>query len=139
MAKMGAPIKEVNWKTFENLCAIHCTEEEISMILGVSMDTLERRIKETYDCTFAELYKQKAADGKMSLRRTMWDKALRKQDNTMLIWLSKNHLGMKDEVEHTHSGNPDKPVNVKYVWADKAGVEEDSPKVDPSFYDKPSK
>lgn len=112
--KGGRPRKEIDWRMFDQLCAIHATLAEISAVLGVSVDTVERHVKEQFGIGFAELYQQKAANGKTSLRRAMWKKALEQQDNTMLIWLSKNHLGMTDKAEERII--QDRPSEVKIVW-----------------------
>lgn len=62
--------------------------EEIAAVVGCSVDTLERR--------FAEVIKTGKDTGKSSLRRLMWSKA---QDGNvaLMIWLSKQHLGMTDK------------------------------------------
>ena len=48
----------INQSTFENLCAIQCTKEEISSVLDISEDTLERWCKETYNKNFAKKYQK---------------------------------------------------------------------------------
>lgn len=82
---------------FEKLCAIQCTREEISAVLNVSYSTLLRWCNEIYGTDFETIYKEKKQFGKMSLRRTMFRQA--EKNPTMAIWLSKQHLGMKDNVE----------------------------------------
>lgn len=71
----GRPRKEVDWKVVNQMCAIHCTGEEIAGVLDISYDTLNRRCKEEYDVSFAEYFKQKSAEGKMSLRRKQFTAA----------------------------------------------------------------
>lgn len=97
MAKMGRPLKEINQKTFENLCAIQCTLVEIAGVFDCCEDTIENWCKRTYKETFSEVYKKKSAMGKMSLRRNMFKQA--EKNATMAIWLSKQHLGMTDKIE----------------------------------------
>ena len=87
---MARPRKEVNVELLEELAKLHCTQEEMASILKVSVDTLQRR--------FAAHIKEARDHGKMSLRRKMWELAL-SGDRTLLIWLSKNELGMSDKVE----------------------------------------
>ena len=95
---MARPRKEIDFNEFEKLCAMQCTAEEIAGWFSVSVDTIERRVKEHYDCGFAEIFKEKRGTGKISLRRAMFQKAI--EGNTaMLIWLSKNYLGMSDKQE----------------------------------------
>lgn len=111
---MGRPRLDIDFESFEKLCALHCTLEEIAAFLHVSADTVERRVKEHYGSTFAEIHREKAAAGKISLRRAMWEKATKSRDNTMLIWLSKNHLGMSDK--HEERVIQEKPTEVKIIW-----------------------
>lgn len=93
----------INRSTFENLCAIQCTKEEISSVLNISEDTLERWCKETYNQNFAVVFAEKKQVGKMSLRRSQW--RLAEKNPTMSIWLGKQYLGQRDsfpdEVNYT--------------------------------------
>ena len=88
---------KINQSTFEKLCAIQCTREEISAVLNVSNSTLYRWCLETYGTDFDTIYHEKKQFGKMSLRRTMFRQA--EKNPTMAIWLSKQHLGMRDNIE----------------------------------------
>lgn len=98
-SKMGRPFLDIDFDALEKMASIHCTQEEISFILGVSIDTLERAVKRKHGVTYAEFCRQKRAFGKMSLRRAMWQKATQEKDNTLMIWLAKNHLGMTDRIQ----------------------------------------
>lgn len=98
MAKMGRPRKEINQDTFEKLCGIMCSEEEIASVFDCSVDTIERWCKRTYSTTFAEVYKEKSAKGKASLRRMQWQ--LAEKNVGMAIFLGKQYLGQKDHVEY---------------------------------------
>lgn len=95
---MGRPKIEIDFKGLKKLCNIQCTLVEISQWFNCSEDTVERRVKEKYDITFAEYYKKNSARGKMSLRRKQMQVAL-KGNVTMLIWLGKQHLGQTDKTE----------------------------------------
>jgi hypothetical protein len=87
---MARPKKQIDEKLLANLSQIHCTLEEMSSILGVSIDTLERR--------YAALIKENRDKGKMSLRRKLYEMALQKNNLGAIIWLSKQHLGMSEKV-----------------------------------------
>lgn len=101
--KMGRPKKAIKKSTFESLCNIQCTEDEICAVLGISKSTLLVWCKDTYDGqTFQDIYKKLASYGKASLRRTQWNMA---QDNyKMAIWLGKQYLGQRDNVEVSANG-----------------------------------
>lgn len=95
---MGRPRIEFSnddWILLSKLCGLHCTLIEIAYALDVSEDTIERRIRERFDCTFAEYYKRESAGGKSSLRRMMW-KSAEKGSVPMQIFMSKNLLGYRD-------------------------------------------
>jgi len=95
----GRPEKIIDWELAARLASIHCKHEEIAWMLQVDLDTLQRRSKKANGVSFADFVDQKRGLGKVGLRRAMWNKALETKDNTMLIWLSKQHLGMTDKVE----------------------------------------
>ena len=50
----------------------------------------------TLQRNFAEIIDRFKNKGKASLRKKMWDKAIKKDNTHMQIWLSKNELGMKE-------------------------------------------
>lgn len=88
---MARPKLQIDADLVEKLAQIQCTPKEIAAIVGCSEDTISTRFKEI-------LIKGKET-GKMSLRRAMFKKA-QEGNATLLIWLSKQHLGMVDKVEH---------------------------------------
>jgi transposase len=94
--KGGRPRKEIAPHTFERLCEVQCTLEEIAHVLDVSEDTVERWCKRTYELGFADAYKKLSATGKTSLRRYQFE-AAKKGNVTMQIWLGKQYLGQTDK------------------------------------------
>ena len=97
---MGRPNKKVDEKVIANLSQIGCTQEEIGSVVGISARTLQRR--------FSDLVEENKNIGKASLRKRMWASALKGNPN-MMIWLSKNYLGMKDRTQ-TESINEPLPL-----------------------------
>lgn len=93
---MARPNAEINKQTFENLCIIQCTEEEICTVLGVTDKTLTNWCKRTYGMGFSEIYRQKREGGKASLRRMQW--RLAERNAAMAIFLGKNLLGQRDNI-----------------------------------------
>jgi len=87
---LGRPKKELDKDIIANLSKIGCTQEEIGSVVRISARTLQRR--------YAEIIEVNKNIGKSSLRKKMWQTALRGNPN-MQIFLSKNVLGMKDRVE----------------------------------------
>lgn len=101
MSNLGRPkilFSDQQWLYIEQMCAIQCTCEEIASVLGVSVDTLSRRIADEYEVTFADYFKKHSSLGLMSLRRLQFDKA-KSGNTTMLIWLGKQYLGQADKKE----------------------------------------
>lgn len=96
MAAMGRPRKPIKIEQFESLCAIQCSKEEICAVLGVSDKTLDKWVKEVYgeETSFSEVFRQKRAGGKASLRRTQWRHA--EKNIVMSIFLGKQYLGQAD-------------------------------------------
>lgn len=90
----------ISQSTFESLCAIQCTKEEICAVLSVSDNTLLRWCKETYGKDFGTIFDEKRQNGKASLRRNQWK--LAEKNPTMSIWLGKQYLGQKDNIEVEH-------------------------------------
>lgn len=87
---------EKEWEQIEELCKIQCTAEEIASVMGCSVDTISRRIDETYKLTFAEYLKIHSQGGKACLRRMQFNIA--KTNAGMAIWLGKQWLGQKDYI-----------------------------------------
>ena len=95
---IGRPKKEVDVKILGNLASIGCTIEECASVMGVSARTLRRN--------YAEIIDQNREKGKASLRKKMFDKAIKKDNTHMQIWLSKNYLGMKDRTVNENINEP---------------------------------
>ena len=95
--QLGRPIKDVDTKILANLSQIGCTQEEIGSIVGISARTLQRR--------FADLLEVNKNKGKASLRKKMYEKAMKGND-TLLIWLSKQNVNMSDRIHNTNTTEP---------------------------------
>jgi hypothetical protein len=96
---IGRPKKELDENIIAKLSQIGCTQEEIGAVVGISARTLQRR--------YADLVAKNKSIGKSSLRKKLWEKAMRGQGNDkLLIWLSKNELNMVDKVHTTQSVEP---------------------------------
>ena len=87
----GRPKKIIDYISVEKLANIQCTQEEIANFLGLSVRTLQR------DEEFCRIYKKGQDNGKMSLRRMQYK--LAEKNPTMAIWLGKQYLGQKDNIE----------------------------------------
>ena len=95
---VGRPKKNIDIEILANLSQIGCTQEDIGGVMGVSARTLQRN--------YAEIIEQNKNKGRASLRKKMWEKALKKDSTHMQIWLSKNELNMRDKVETQNITEP---------------------------------
>ena len=87
----GRPKIVVDIEILKNLASIGCPDYEIASVLNISAKTLKRN--------YADIVEQFKEKGKATLRKKMWDKAVKKDNTHMQIWLSKNYLGMKDRTQ----------------------------------------
>lgn len=95
--KGGRPRKQIDKETFEKLCDLQCTVEDLADFFSCSHDTIQRWCMAEYGESFASIHKKHMAKGKASLRRNMF--RLSEKNATMAIFLAKNYLGMSDNVE----------------------------------------
>jgi len=96
---IGRPKKEIDSDVIAKLSQIGCTQEEIGSVVGISARQLQRR--------YADLVAENKNIGRASLRKKLWSKAMRGQGNDkLLIWLSKQELGMQDRVHTTQTVEP---------------------------------
>ena len=102
--KMGRPTIDFDEKTFNDLIGLGCSQEEICWFFrdntgkSANIDTLSRWCKRKYDMTFQEYYRQNGAMAlKVAIRRNQL--ALSKKSAAMAIFLGKNYLGQKDNIE----------------------------------------
>ena len=98
MPKGGRPRFDFSDKLplVRKLASIQCTDEEIAAGLGCSQDTLARGRKRDQELDAAII--DGRANGRMSLRRAQYQKAL-DGNPTMLIWLGKQILGQRERVD----------------------------------------
>ena len=94
----GRPKLVLDERQIRELASIQCTMGEIAAVMGCSVDTLDRN--------YAEIISRGRDEGKMSLRRAQWNKAVKDGNPAMLIWLGKFYLGQKEEINFT-SSEPD--------------------------------
>ena len=87
----GRPRIIIDVEILKNLASIGCPDYEIASVLNISPKTLKRN--------YAQILEQFKEKGKATLRKKMWDKAVKKDNTHMQIWLSKNYLGMKDRTQ----------------------------------------
>ncbi len=103
----GRPPFIIDYELVKKLAHIQCTMEEIANFLGCSIKTLEKN-KE-----FIGVYKKEIEGGRMSLRRKQW-KAVDEGNITMLVWLGKQYLKQRDQVDSNVAITSVKPFSDMY-------------------------
>lgn len=92
----GAPRKTIDMDVLKRAASIGCNVGEIAAVLGIGQSTLYDHMER--DDSIALAIEEAAANGKASLRRLQWQRAMGGSD-TMLIWLGKNILKQTDRTE----------------------------------------
>jgi hypothetical protein len=105
----GRPRKQIDWVQFDKLCFMFCTESEIASWFDCSIDTIENAVQREKGVRFADYYKQKSDGGKTAIRRAQLSTALG-GSVAMQIWLGKQKLGQRDQLDHRLSGPDGGPV-----------------------------
>ena len=87
---MARPIKKINKDLLRELSGLNCSYAEMSRLVGVAESTLTRR--------YAQVIKEGRESVKTSLKRKQFEVAM--DGNVgMLIWLGKNLLNQKENIE----------------------------------------
>ena len=89
----GRPKAVIDYNQVEKLARMFCTLNEICDVLGYAKTTCLKQPG------FREAFKRGRETGKCSLRRAQYLKATKQRDSTMQIWLGKNVLGQRDNVQ----------------------------------------
>lgn len=108
----GRPRKEVDWKIFESLCEIQCTQAEICSVMKICKDTLCDKVIEEYGQEFSSIYKTYADEGKKSLRRFQFN--LAKRNPAMCIWLGKQWLGQREPESINATAPNDQKIDLTF-------------------------
>jgi hypothetical protein len=112
----------------EEMAKRHCTDDEIADYYGCTKDTIAKRKRN--DPAFRAAYIKGKSSGKMSLRSLLWKSCL-DGNVTAQIWMSKQHLGMRDVTALEHSGPQGASiesvttVRIEYVDDDEKNVDSD--------------
>jgi hypothetical protein len=87
---------DIDWSVVEEYARAGCTGAEIAGALGIHPSTLYDRCQEQFQITWTQYLTEKKAKGFAHLRKAMFSLAIEDLNATMLIWLSKNLLDMRE-------------------------------------------
>jgi len=81
--------------TARYLAGIACTAKEIASVLGISVRTLDRRLRESGLGGSGEFIKKHSAPARVQIRAMLWN-AVEAGNVTAMIWLGKQLLRQKE-------------------------------------------
>lgn len=96
---MPQPKKKFSWEELNALLQFKVSMVFVADYLGVSIDTIRRRIKEEHDMTFTEYHELRISRTATKLQQKAIEMAL-KGDRTMLIFALKNLAKWADKIEN---------------------------------------
>lgn len=109
----GIPLSPRDWTpdqpSLRKLAALQVTDAEVAAFFNVSKATFIRAKKKHK--WIEEVLEAGRNEGKLSLRRAQWRKAVTGGHPTMLIWMGKQHLGQVDKVEQRIGDTEGKPLS----------------------------
>lgn len=105
----GRPRVEINLEELRKLMSLNCTMAEVAAFFGCNKKTIERRMKD--DEEFAEIIDHGRADGMLSVRRQQFQ-IMESGNATMAIWLGKQLLGQRDQIDTVQEH---KPISIEIV------------------------
>jgi hypothetical protein len=97
------------WKQINGLARIQCTQREAAAVLGVHEDTFRDFLRSHESA--ADAWHSGIEQGKASLRREQYKNA-QSGNATMQIWLGKQWLGQRDQIENRTTFVSESPDDV---------------------------
>jgi hypothetical protein len=107
---------EIDFNVLDALLQFKASMRYCADYLGISHDTLERRVKEKKGCTFGEYADRQLDATRLKLQQKIITKALA-GDNACLIFSLKNLCKWSDKVE-TNVAEDSAPLKLKYSLDD---------------------
>lgn len=86
----------IDWKRVDELLEAGCLGTEIAACFGMHPETFYDRVAKEKGVAFSDYSAQKKSSGDSLLREAQFKKAIKRLDNTMLVWLGKQRLGQRE-------------------------------------------
>lgn len=99
MTKEGTYSKPIDWDMLDRLFITGSNITQAAAALRVNRETLYRRCLEEKNMALPTYYQQKFEEGNTILYNAQYEKAVEDRNPTMLIWLGKQRLGQKENLE----------------------------------------
>jgi len=97
---MAGKKQPFDWDKFDSILQFGPTRQMCADIMGCSIDTIKRRVKDKHDKTFEQYLTEMFAPTRLKLQQKALSMAL-KGDRTMLIFSLKNKCGWSDQPDTT--------------------------------------
>lgn len=93
---MTRPQIPIDWEQVDYMLEYGANGTTIAAKFAMHPNTFYDRVAEKYKMSFTEYSQLKRSVGDDNIREAQYRKALKKLDNTMLVWLGKQRLGQKE-------------------------------------------
>ncbi len=93
---MGRSEKPIDWEKVDEMLIAGLEGTEIAPVFDLHPNTFYDRVAQKYNIRFTEYQQAKRSIGDGLIRAKQFYKAIKKDDNQMLIWLGKNRLKQSD-------------------------------------------
>ena len=97
------------YKQFEVMCGLQCTQQEICNVLDIDHKTLYRLLKTHYNADYSQVYNKYASTGKLTLRRYQYK--LAERSPAMAIFLGKVYLEQREDNRNIETQEEDNLFN----------------------------
>jgi AraC-like DNA-binding protein len=111
---IGRPKKELDWKVLDSILQFGATLIDCAEMCEMSDDSIQRRIKDEYGCTFTEYRNRKMSRMRVKLLQKQYESAMA-GNTALLIWLGKQHLGQSDKTQHDISDDSKEVLKLAYA------------------------
>lgn len=92
--------KTIDWEKIDQMLIAGCTGVQCAASIGVHPDTLYLRCRNEKNTDFTAYLQEKRSHGDALLHAAQFAKAYKEKHPAMLIWLGKQRLGQKDDIEN---------------------------------------
>lgn len=92
--------KEIDWNKIDSMFSAGCNIEQTAAAIGCSRDCLYARCLKEKNTSLSAYHQEKRSKGDALIHEAQYQKALEDKNPTMLIWLGKQRLNQKEDVDN---------------------------------------
>lgn len=105
--------REIDWEKVDYMFVCGANITQTAAAIGVCKDTLYRRCKEDRNQTLQSIYEEKREKGNNLIHIAQYEKAIKEKNPTMLIWLGKQRLQQKEQLDQSIAKDIEKKFDEK--------------------------